>query len=272
MPNMEIPRASLASQQVFPFSPRDSGYHETNDGRLNAICNVCGTRGDIVGFRVDDQRESGFCTACGSFCRQRQMMKVFRALTGQSESGPLDLPELFTVYNTESRRAVHDLLSRLPGYVCSEYFGPDIPSGPHIGAVRHEDLQHLSLPSGAFDIVMSSDVFEHIPDPYAAHREVFRVLKPGGRHIFTLPYHVGEPLDDVRAFAAGGHVTYLKEKIFHGDPVRPDEGVLVWTIPGLQMFIKLAEIGFRPAMYHLHDPQHAIIGPWSLVFVAEKPR
>ncbi|WP_321887440.1 class I SAM-dependent methyltransferase [Paraburkholderia bannensis] len=263
-------RASVTGAQLFPLSPCASGFQETRGGCLDGVCNICGEFVEFVDFRLDDQRESGFCPRCGSFCRQRQIMKVFRALTGQSEDAPLNLPSSFAIYNTESSRAVHDLLSQHPRYVCSEYFGPDIPSGPYRGAVRQEDLQRLSLPADSFDVVLSSDVFEHIPNPYVAHREIWRVLKAGGHHIFTVPFHTGEALDDVRAVESNGEVSYLKEKIFHGDPVRPENGVLVWTIPGLQMLVKLAEIGFKPSIYQLHDRDHGIIGAWSLVFVAQK--
>ncbi len=121
------------------------------------------------------------------------------------------------------------------------------------------------------DIVLSSDVFEHIPHPYEAHREVYRVLKHGGHHIFTVPFLVNAELDNVRATEANGEVTYLADKIYHGDPVNPNAGVLVWTFPSLEMLVELAKIGFKPAVYQLHMPEHGIIGPWNLVFVASKP-
>ena len=31
-------------------------------------------------------------------------------------------------------------------------------------------------------------VFVHIPMPYQAHHELFRILKPGGSHVFTVPF------------------------------------------------------------------------------------
>ena len=38
-----------------------------------------------------------------------------------------------------------------------------------------------------FDLVITSDIFEHIRDPYSAFKEVNRVLKPGASHVFTIP-------------------------------------------------------------------------------------
>lgn len=261
--------AGIESQRVFPMVPRQSGFDETVDGKLRGICNVCGHGVDFHGF-TKDERESGFCPVCGSFNRQRQMVAAIRALCGQTPTGPLDFPDGFVIYNTESTRALHNLLNEVPGYICSEYFGPGISAGPYAGATRHEDLQRLSLDTDSVDLMLSSDVLEHIPHPYEAHRQIFRVLKPGGVHIFTVPFNLDSPLDDVRATEAHGYVTYLKEKVFHGDPMKPNDGVLVWTLPGLQMLIELTRIGFDVSVYNLHMPEFGIIGPWSLVFSARK--
>jgi SAM-dependent methyltransferase len=42
-------------------------------------------------------------------------------------------------------------------------------------------------PDGTFDFVLSNSVLEHIPDLEATIAEVSRVLKPGGRFLFTVP-------------------------------------------------------------------------------------
>lgn len=45
----------------------------------------------------------------------------------------------------------------------------------------------LPFPAKAFDVVMSFDVFEHIPDSDAHLREVWRVLRPGGAYLMQTP-------------------------------------------------------------------------------------
>lgn len=45
----------------------------------------------------------------------------------------------------------------------------------------------LPFPNRSFDIVMSFDVFEHIPDSDAHLREVHRVLRPGGTYLLQTP-------------------------------------------------------------------------------------
>lgn len=50
-----------------------------------------------------------------------------------------------------------------------------------------EDAQRLTYPDAAFDLVVSTDVIEHVPDSAAMMREVGRVLRPGGAAIITFP-------------------------------------------------------------------------------------
>lgn len=235
------------------------------------MCTVCGSRTTFREF-TDNKRESGRCSRCNSFNRQRQIAYVLRNRLQLPVSGNLSqLLKNFSIYNVEANGAVHKALSALPKYICSEYFGEEHKPGEIIRGIRNEDLQRLSFPDGKFDIILSSDVLEHMPDPYAAHREIFRVLKPGGRHIFTAPYDQGAQLDDIRAKIVNGKIEYLAEKIYHGDPVRPNEGVLVWTIFGKEMLTRLNEIGFITSEFHLNFPGYGIIGEGATVFEALKP-
>lgn len=47
----------------------------------------------------------------------------------------------------------------------------------------------LPLRSASFDVVVASDVLEHIADDGAAAREIARVLKPRGVFVFSVPAH-----------------------------------------------------------------------------------
>lgn len=47
----------------------------------------------------------------------------------------------------------------------------------------------LPLADCSFDLVLASDVLEHIADHETAVREIARVLRPGGRLVFSVPAH-----------------------------------------------------------------------------------
>jgi SAM-dependent methyltransferase len=49
------------------------------------------------------------------------------------------------------------------------------------------DLTHIPFADHVFGAVLSNCVLEHVPDLAAGLREIARVLKPGGRLVFTVP-------------------------------------------------------------------------------------
>jgi SAM-dependent methyltransferase len=57
---------------------------------------------------------------------------------------------------------------------------------PHV-TYALEDAQRLTYPDAAFDLVVSTDVIEHVPDSAAMMRELGRVLAPGGVAVVTFP-------------------------------------------------------------------------------------
>jgi SAM-dependent methyltransferase len=65
-------------------------------------------------------------------------------------------------------------------------FARDDPSSAAIGLVR-SDAARLPFGSRMFDTVTMLDVLEHVRDDEGALAEVRRVLRPGGRYIFSVP-------------------------------------------------------------------------------------
>lgn len=60
-----------------------------------------------------------------------------------------------------------------------EYVGVDIEGNP--GADLHGTAERLPVDDGSFDIVLCTQVLEHVDDPALAVRELHRVTAPGGR-------------------------------------------------------------------------------------------
>jgi SAM-dependent methyltransferase len=238
-----------------------------------ARCPVCGSLTLITDIGRS-LRESCKCLRCKSTNRQRQIAYVVcgvvSRIAGTEMASLRDVAGLkdLVIYNTEAGRQIHDQLSRMPRYLCSEYFGQSYASGDIVGDKVHQDLMTLSFDDRSIDLVISSDVFEHVPDPYRAHREVHRVLKPGGVHVFTVPFYQTEFEDEARTLAdIRGNTVFIKEPLYHGDPIR-SEGALVHKIFSLEMLVKLGKIGFRTNMYKIYKPSAGILGPNALVFEA----
>lgn len=61
--------------------------------------------------------------------------------------------------------------------------GVDIRHGQGVSALT--DAQALAFLSGSFEVVVCTEVLEHLPEPQRAINEMYRVLQPGGTLILT---------------------------------------------------------------------------------------
>ena len=137
------------------------------------LCPVCGTRSRQV--RVaghGDWSRSMSCMTCLATNRDAALAEVIvsphrgRRVTSLREALPLfrDL----RIHAFGPAGPVTEELSRLPGFTASE------------------PLRGPSIADASLDLLISQDVAGHGPDAERAFAELFRALRPGGRHVFTL--------------------------------------------------------------------------------------
>ena len=209
------------------------------------------------------RRESLLCRSCCSSLRVRRIAEVLLSLYGPGISSvaelvrderfrQLDVAEINTIGSVGS---MHTYLEQLPRLAFSEYRETAGP-GETVHGVRNEDISRLTYPDESFDLVLTSDTLEHVPDYRAALRETRRVLRPGGRHVFTVPIVPGRATTEVRArIGDAGVLQHVLPPLYHGRgaglyrsiPVGTD--LLAFTEFGRDLVDHLREAGFEPEVY-----------------------
>ena len=213
-----------------------------------------------------DRREGEVCLGCGSSLRVRQLaatlldwlaVKGARAATLKAALGGDVLPSL-SVAEINACGAMHGRLVRLPRLAYSEY-APESPT------VAHEDLLALSYSDESFDLVLHSDSLEHVPDVDRALSELYRVLKPGGASIFSVPIIRDGRQTVVRAEQHNGGVRHLRTPTYHGGSYQATRQYLVYYDFGDDFPGRVSAAGFN-----LRTVEHAT-NPAAVTFIAEKP-
>src|SRR5206468_2795624 len=154
--------------------------------KLKGFCNVSASETEFT-VTTDNLREDIVSTVSSSSNRNRQLVcALSMALFGRPH---VSLDQIsayanqndFRAYIAETNSALSDSLKRhlKPDLlVRSEYLGTAYQSGEVVRGTLHQDLQSTSFVDDTFDIIITSDVFEHIPNAIAAEQEVMRILKP----------------------------------------------------------------------------------------------
>jgi SAM-dependent methyltransferase len=222
---------------------------------LQGFCKVC-TR--AVAFEGDWKNSNGrsvnfrerlICPRCKFSNRTRFMAQLLLAAT---EAGPQSTIYLFEQVTRFFAWAKRTLPATVIG---SEYLGSDVASGTTVEGVRHEDALALSFRDGSFDAIVSRDVFEHVPDIELCLAECARVLGPGGRLYFSIPFN--DRAQTVRrATLRDGEIVELLPPQYHLNPVDP-KGSLVFYDHGWDILDRCLQAGFADAY---------ALGYWSLLY------
>lgn len=263
--------ARLLREQALLPKDIENGFH------THGFCCVCGCETDFLtsfmysysktpdGREMPNWREHMQCGHCKLVNRMRAALHALNTISPPQADSRIYVTERVTpTYNW-----LHARYKNLQG---SEYFGSCHPPGALVNNIRHEDIMHLSFGGNSFDIVLSFDVLEHVPNPLSAFKEIYRVLDKNGVFIFSVPFANNSPTDIIRAtLNEDGTVEHHLQPEYHGNPVDPEGGALCFRYFGWEMLDDLRRIGFsRVRALAYWSENQGYLGGEQYLFVAHK--
>lgn len=182
-------------------------------------------------------RESQFCPKCKNSFRTRILAKAIMdklRVNGVSNfndwiNGAKRLNIRVAEINSCGR--LHPFLSNLSHLYYSEYppgsFFPRLYNS--LKRIPREDITNLSYKDNRFDLVLHSDVLEHVSDIDEALKECRRVLKPNGICLFTVPFIPNRKTIRRALIDKNGDEKFLKPPSYHGLDQRKDN-LVFWEL------------------------------------------
>ena len=221
----------------------------------------CGCCESLSLFIATSETDDGIrCVLCGANRRYEMLARFIR----NEFAG--DLSQM-VVLELDPNSALRKVLAPSGRYIRT-YF----EKGTQLGAMDYrgaecQDITKLTFPDESIDLIVSSDVLEHVPDLEAAFTETARVLRIGGVHVFTVP-NSGETAK--RAFIDDdGTIVHLREPDYHLDPLSP-QGILAFWSFGEDLPSLIPSAGLHVAIgVGPEGPENRIVwvarklGPWD---------
>lgn len=169
-------------------------------------CNVCGGRARY--FNGDAWHAQTICWQCGSDVRHRLLIA---ALTSIDQLSFDRLVSGRFVLHFASEHFIGLLLKKY----AQRYLTADLTSKR--ADLRLDISSMPGIEPNTFDLILASDVLEHVPQDTQAMSEIYRVLRPGGYAILTVPQKdnlvetiedssIVSPEDRERAYGQSDHV------------------------------------------------------------------
>ena len=172
--------------------------------RYTCPCCGWGLRAFTHGGMSFRARHRGYCPRCNSKARHRRIWLYLEERTN-----------LFTdrlrLFHVSPKYSLSRRFIRMPNL---DYVGMDLNDRRNISA--RADISATPIRSATFDAVICVHVLEEIEQDLEAMRELYRVLKPGGWAVISVPTRLDQetyedpaitaPKERLRAFGEEAHV------------------------------------------------------------------
>lgn len=233
---------------------------------VRGLCNICGQPARFFFSDSSLYREQLVCEHCRSTSRYRSIARgilmALKEFTGIEAEALALLPKEgknpVRIYDTQQAFRFEVCAYPIPDFLrkCNwisltlSSYNPAKPLGVNLSPdTTNQNLERLTFADNSFDIVITSDVMEHVRLDTQAHAEIARVLCPMGIYLFTVPHNWAWPHNLIRVdIVDPGDPTsdvHLLPAEYHGDANSPSGGgVLAYRAYGRSLQSELETLGF----------------------------
>ncbi len=215
-------------------------------------CNICGHRGR---FLISDRgREGWHCENCSASARNRLVMYALGKMLGLEEQPVYLWPKNKNLKILEpcpgGPQAV--FLREKFDYDAPEFDPEKIKHGAD--PKKYSDIQQLAFADETFEVIIASEVFEHVREDLKGFKEVYRTLKPEGLFILTVPYDHQRLQTLVRVEVQGDRDIHLTSPHYHGG----SGATLEYRQYGRDLLERLRGVGFTVGYFEAALPHYQI--------------
>ncbi len=206
-------------------------------------CLVCEKK--LSSFIATSHSDS-LCPNCGSLQRNRRLWQLLETEFLKSGMAVLDFSPSRCLYRKLKKRT--DI----------KYQSTDL-SGDFI-ADHQWDITQLNCNNNAFDLMLCYHILEHIPNDIHAMKELFRVVKTGGKILIQTPFKEGAIYENVAIVSAEDRLIHFGQ----------EDHVRIYSVDGLKL--RLESCGFSVEVRkYTNDPPELGFENKETVLVASKP-
>lgn len=200
------------------------------------VCAAC--RALTLFLAIGGDEEFHICLRCHANQRYEMLSRYLRGAF--PDIGSLDILEL------DYGSPLQNYLRGGRSYMRSFYRDNVSPGTVRDDGAVCQDITRLTHPDESLDLIISSDVLEHVPDVAAAFRESTRVLRAGGAHVFTVPPRLATRR---RATVEDGSTVHLTDPEYHRDPLSAAGILAYWDFgPDLPEVFAATGLKFRAVL------------------------
>jgi SAM-dependent methyltransferase len=193
---------------------------------------------EMNGKKAPNWRERLVCPNCGCNSRERFMIRrLFEEYR----------PGMQVLLYEQVSNFMHKIQREIPSVRGFEYPGAHYRGENPNQGIWCEDICNLSFGDEEFDILEANDTFVSVYNYERAFSEAYRILKPGGKLLFTVPFDGNSAATVRRVRVTEDGLEYTEPAWFRGNAVPGEKPLPVYEVFGWDLLDTLKKCGFSYA-------------------------